>query len=104
MGGAKMYLKDWNGREIIGARSTGRVLVVADPMDNLISTGVSPWPPPEIVQKLYCSRQERAFDPDDLATITQLASATTATCSHSIAKMRLPGQSLEPLTIAVTNR
>jgi hypothetical protein len=55
-------MKDWNGKEIPFAVSKGGVRVVAHPFDNLIQTGYDPWPPPEIIQKLYESRQIRAFD------------------------------------------
>ena len=55
-------MKDWNNKTIKVAQSRGGVIVTAHPYDNLIRpTGVS-WPPPEIVQKLYQSRQVRAFD------------------------------------------
>src|SRR6266571_1067849 len=54
-------IADWRGREIQVARSSGGVLAVADPWDNVISTGVRPWPPLELVQKLYQSRQVQAF-------------------------------------------
>lgn len=54
-------MKDWNGRKINFAKSKGGVIVVTHPFDNLISTNCIPWPPPEIVQKLYKSRQIRAF-------------------------------------------
>ena len=55
-------MKDWNYKKIKVAQSRGGVIVTAHPYDNLIRpTGVS-WPPPEIVQKLYQSRQVRAFD------------------------------------------
>ncbi|GAI96640.1 unnamed protein product, partial [marine sediment metagenome] len=53
--------KDWNGKKICSAKSAGGVIVVAHPFDNLISKNCVPWPPPEIVQKLYRSRQIRAF-------------------------------------------
>ena len=59
-------MRDWNGKEIACARSKGGVLVLAHPLDNLISTGCSPWPPPEILQKLCQSRQVRAFQGDQL--------------------------------------
>jgi hypothetical protein len=59
-------MRDWNGKEIESAISGGGVRVVAHPFDNLISTGCSPWPPPEVLQKLYQSRQVRAFDGDQL--------------------------------------
>jgi len=54
-------MKDWNDNEILIAHSKGGVIVTAHPYDNLIRTGCVPWPPPEIVQKLYQSRQIRAF-------------------------------------------
>jgi hypothetical protein len=41
-------------------------MVVAHPFDNLIRTGCQPWLAPEIVQKLYQSRQVRAFTGEDL--------------------------------------
>jgi hypothetical protein len=47
------------------------VLAVADFSDNLIRTAVEPWPPPAVVQKLYESRQARAFDPTELERATQ---------------------------------
>jgi hypothetical protein len=53
---------NWQGQPIEIARSKGGTLVVIDPFDNLVSSGVSPWPPPEIIQKFYKSRQIRAFD------------------------------------------
>lgn len=61
---------DWNGRAIPAARSKGGVKAVAHPFDNLIRTGIAAWPPPEIVQKLYKSRQSRAFEGKDLEIAT----------------------------------
>lgn len=52
------------------ARSKGGVKAVAHPFDNLIRTGIAAWPPPEIVQKLYKSRQSRAFEGKDLEFAT----------------------------------
>lgn len=63
-------MKDWNGNEIACAHSKGGVTVVAHPFDNLIRTGCHLWPPAEIVQKLYQSRQVRAFAGDDLTICT----------------------------------
>lgn len=63
---------DWNGREITVARSRGGVLAVADFSDNLVHTDDVSWPPPPVVQKLYESRQARAFDGDDLTAATRL--------------------------------
>ena len=54
-------MKDWNNNEILIAHSKGGVIVTAHPYDNLILTGCKPWPPPEIVQKLYQSNKIRAF-------------------------------------------
>lgn len=63
---------DWNGREIEVARSRGGVLAAADFSDNLIRVDGIPWPPPSVVQKLYESRQARAFDGDELTVATRL--------------------------------
>jgi hypothetical protein len=54
-------IPNWRGEPIEVARSKGGVLAVVNPTDNLVTTGVSPWPPPEIAQKLYQSRQTSAF-------------------------------------------
>lgn len=63
-------MNDWNDTPLSCACSRGGVLVTTHPFDNLIRTGCRPWPPPEIVQKLYQSRQIRAFDPDQAALCT----------------------------------
>jgi hypothetical protein len=63
-------MQDWNDREITVARSKGGVLAVADFSDNLIRTTEVPWPPPAVVQKLYESRQARAFEDDELRVAT----------------------------------
>lgn len=56
------YLKDWNNKDIPYTKSRGGVIVVANPLDNLVYPHSIPWPTPEIVQKLYSSRQIRAFN------------------------------------------
>lgn len=56
-----MKIKDWNNREIKVVQSAGGVIAIVNPYDNLVSTNIFPWPPSEIIQKLYKSRQERAF-------------------------------------------
>jgi len=58
-------MKDWNEREIECAHSKCGVIVVTHPYDNLIRSGCTSWPPPEIVQKLYQSRQIGAFEKDE---------------------------------------
>ena len=62
---------DWRGTEVEIATSAGGVLALATPWANLIRTGVLPWPPPELVQKLYQSRQVRAFRGPDEAIVTK---------------------------------
>jgi hypothetical protein len=54
-------MKDWRGNPIQVVRSKGGVLAVTNPWNNVINTGVLPWPAPELIQKLYQSRQVRAF-------------------------------------------
>ncbi len=58
---AMPQIEDWRGWPIEVAISTGGVVAVVDPWANVISTGVRPWPPPELIQKIYQSRQARAF-------------------------------------------
>lgn len=54
-------MKNWNQQEVEILTSKGGVIALANPYDNLVTTGVEPWPPAEVVQKLYQSRQTRAF-------------------------------------------
>jgi len=61
---------NWSGRRIEVATSKGGVRAVVDPWDGLVRTGVVPWPPAELIQKLYQSRQVRAFREADLADAT----------------------------------
>ncbi len=63
-------LQNWNGKRINCAHSKGGVLVLSHPFDNLISTNCSPWPSSEILQKLYQSRQTRAFEGNELVACT----------------------------------
>ena len=63
---------DWRGIEIEVARSAGGVLALADPWANVVRSGVLPWPPPELIQKLYQSRQVGAFRGTDAATATKV--------------------------------
>lgn len=53
---------DWKRRPLDVAQSRGGVLATTRPEDNLIRTGISPWPSPEIVQKLYQSPHLKSFD------------------------------------------
>lgn len=62
---------DWNQREIPATCSRGGVCAVADFLDNLIRVPDAPWPPGSIVQKLYESRQARAYDEASLAIVTR---------------------------------
>jgi hypothetical protein len=64
-------MKNWNGEEVEVAQSRGGVIVLVNPYHNLISTRISPWPPSEVVQKLYNSRQQRAFSGEELRKATE---------------------------------
>lgn len=61
-------MQNWNEIKIRSAQSKGGVLVVAHPLDNLISTGCVPWPTSEVLQKLYQSNHTNAFHGDQLET------------------------------------
>lgn len=60
---------DWNGRPLELAESTGGVLAFTNPLAGLLRGGVWPWPPSEVIQKLYRSRQERAFLGENLEAV-----------------------------------
>ena len=63
-------LAHWTQRQVAMARSKGGVSAFCDVWDNFLRAGVEVWPPPELVQKLYESRQARAFEGDELAAVT----------------------------------
>ncbi len=63
-------MRNWNKKDIAMAHSISGVIVTAHPYDNLIRPDCVPWPPPEIVQKLYKSRHVRAFDEENVSICT----------------------------------
>jgi len=67
------YLPHWeHPRTVAAAESTSGVLVTVDPADNLVNQ-TSPWPAPEVLQKLYASTrfQGRTLE-DQSAAIERL--------------------------------
>ena len=90
---------DWNGREVAAAPSRGGVIALADFSDNLIRPDSAvPWPPPAIVQRLYESRQARAFEGPDLAPVTGRL-GIYSTFSRFTLRMRSPGATSTRLMI-----
>ena len=65
-----MELTHWSGRSVTLASSKDKVLAFANVWDNFIRSGLSIWPPPELVQKLYQSRHANAFVGDDRTLAT----------------------------------
>lgn len=63
-------IEDWLGNRVEVAKSGGGVLAVANPWTNVIRSGVRPWPPPELIQKIYESRQVRAYSETERAVAT----------------------------------
>lgn len=63
-------LHDWNGHEFQAVHSKGGVVAACEFADNLICDERLPWPPPPLVQKLYESRQSRAFLGAELTAAT----------------------------------
>ena len=57
-----MQIKNWNNADIEIVESKGGVKVTINPYDNLIKTNILPWPPLEILQKLYLSNHQNSFD------------------------------------------
>jgi hypothetical protein len=66
----QQIISDWNGRSVAIAISRRGVRATIDPYDNMIRTGVAPWPPPEVVQKAYGSEAIHAFAPEDADALT----------------------------------
>ncbi len=64
----------WSGHSVVDvAESAGGVLATIDPLANLVRAAVSPWPAPELVQKLYASERWRGKAPkDDVAVRERL--------------------------------
>jgi hypothetical protein len=62
---------NWRGTEVEVARSAGGVLALSTPWENLRHTGVQPWPPPELIQKMYQSRHTAAFRGPEAAIATK---------------------------------
>lgn len=56
-----MKINNWRDEEVTTSISKRGVLALQNPFDNLVKGNVSPWPPPEIIQKLYKSKHETAF-------------------------------------------
>jgi hypothetical protein len=52
---------DWRGNEIELVESSGGVLAFVNPWEGVVHGSVEPWPPPELVQKLYQSNHMKAF-------------------------------------------
>jgi hypothetical protein len=52
---------DWRGKEIDLVESRGGVFAFVNPWDGVVRGHVDPWPPPELVQKLYQSNHAGAF-------------------------------------------
>jgi hypothetical protein len=77
-------IRDWRGAEVEVAHSAGGVIAVVDPWANTVRGGVSPWPPPELIQKAYQSRQVRSFrDAHAAAAIRALGYYTDLQSLHS---------------------
>jgi len=60
----------WNGRLLPSVRSKGGVLAFANFDDQLIRPEGIPWPPAQILQKLFRSGHESAFDDKARAVLT----------------------------------
>ena len=56
--------------QVAVAESAGGVLATCNPLDNLVRAGVTPWPPPEILQKLYASERWRGRTDQDTESVS----------------------------------
>lgn len=63
-------IEHWIRAERIAvAESAGGVLATCNPLDNVIQAGVTPWPAPELLQKLYASERWRGRTPEDTQVV-----------------------------------
>ena len=59
-------IEHWNRTQSLRvAESAGGVLATLDPLANVVRAGTRPWPPPELVQKLYASDRWRGKTDED---------------------------------------
>jgi hypothetical protein len=63
-------IKGWNNQPVEIVRSPGGSQSFVDYRDGLISQDVSPWPPPELAQKLFASEQVKHFSTEDEPKLT----------------------------------
>jgi len=64
-------LPDWRGGAVTLAESAGGVLAFTNALEGLLRGDVPVWPAPEITQKLYASRQQRAFRGNNLRAVVE---------------------------------
>ena len=59
-------IENWSGSgQVEVAESRGGVLATIDPFAGLLRVDTVPWPPPEVLQKLYASDRWRGKTPED---------------------------------------
>ena len=58
-------LLNWNGDDVILAKSKGGVLAFTEPLEGLLRGDVEVWPAPEILQELYKSNHEAKYESED---------------------------------------
>jgi hypothetical protein len=79
-----MKVRDWRGKEIELVESRGGVLAFANPWEGVVHGGVDPWPPPELVQKLYQSNHAGAIvDAANIAATSFLGYYSDLQSMHS---------------------
>ena len=64
-----MVIENWLGKNVGISQSKGGVYALQNPYDNFVRGDVNPWPPSEIVQKLYKSTHQNAFLNEELETL-----------------------------------
>ncbi|MDE0199655.1 MAG: hypothetical protein OXK78_15735 [Caldilineaceae bacterium] len=62
---------NWNGDDVILAKSKGGVLAFTEPLEGLLRGDVEVWPAPEILQKLYKSNHEAKYEGEDLSAVVR---------------------------------
>lgn len=63
----------WSNESVLGVRqSKSGVVLLTNPLDGLISTGMPCWPTPEITQKLYKFDRLGGYTPEQLEPLTRV--------------------------------
>jgi hypothetical protein len=77
-------MRDCRDREVEAAQSANRVIALANVCENLIRPPNVPWPPPDLIQKIYESRHAGASGCERTIPETTATAVSTGGPSNSL--------------------